>query len=135
MMVDSSMVTSSSGRPDNIDEMHLVSADIGVGRNFEKLDIFLVFSLLSPALLLLIFKQLMLLVVIALSVFVQSSSIAFDGCVVYDGCSVTWHLKNITIILRKFSSGVTHRRSTLNKSLASDSDRCLKYLSHLFLLF
>lgn len=86
MMVDSSMVASSSGRPDIIDEMHLVSADIGVGRNFEKLDIFVVFSLLSPALLLLIFKQLMLLVVIALSLFNPPPLHSTDALFMYDGC-------------------------------------------------
>ena len=48
MMVDSNKVVSSSGRPDVIiDEMHLMTADV-VGRNFEKLFIFVMLSLLSP---------------------------------------------------------------------------------------
>ncbi len=47
IMVDSNMVASSSGRPDDvIDEMYLMIVDAGFGRNFEKLAIFIMLSLL-----------------------------------------------------------------------------------------
>lgn len=55
--MDSNMVASSSGRPDVTDEMNLITVDVDVaivGRNFEKLVMFIMLALLSPALLLLL---------------------------------------------------------------------------------